>query len=278
MGIIIGVIIGLCLMANCMWAQTPADEINAIKLQAEVYVYAEFVSSKSSEALEYAKLMLEDAVMGWISENVKLESSASNELANKAISKATIIEARRGERYRTFMYVSRADLETLAGSSLKKNDVSLSTPTTHVAPIEEPVAMQPATEPTYESVPKTTPSATEEEFVSLDEFEEEGEDVKSEVNTFQRTPLEDDILAISHAQNIQPFIKKLQSENRILRFGKYADMPSDINCYLFVYDRNMNIPAYLRKEGAIYINLKTGEMDDVANYKGCGAIWFRIRN
>lgn len=261
-----------------MWAQTPADEINAIKLQAEVYVYAEFVSSKSSEALEYAKLMLEDAVMGWISENVKLESSASNELANKAISKATIIEARRGERYRTFMYVSRADLETLAGSSLKKNDVSLSTPPTHVAPIEEPVAMQPATEPTYESVPKTTPSATEEEFVSLDEFEEEGEDVKSEVNTFQRTPLEDDILAISHAQNIQPFIKKLQSENRISRFGKYADMPSDINCYLFVYDRNMNIPAYLRKEGAIYINLKTGEMDDVANYKGCGAIWFRIRN
>lgn len=261
-----------------MWAQTPADEINAIKLQAEVYVYAEFVSSKSSEALEYAKLMLEDAVMGWISENVKLESSASNELANKAISKATIIEARRGERYRTFMYVSRADLETLAGSSLKKNDVSLSTPTTYVAPIEEPVAMQPATEPTYESVPKTTPSATEEEFVSLDEFEEEGEDVKSEVNTFQRTPLENDILAISNAQNIQSFIKKLQSENRISRFGKYADMPSDINCYLFVYDRNMNIPAYLRKEGAIYINLKTGEMDDVANYKGCGAIWFRIRN
>ena len=95
---------------------------------------------------------------------------------------------------------------------------------------------------------------------------------------FQRTPLENDILAISNAQNIQPFIKKLQSENRISRFGKYADMPSDINCYLFVYDRNMNIPAYLRKEGAIYINLKTGEMDDVANYKGCGAIWFRIRN
>ena len=269
MGRIIGVIIGLCLMANCMWAQTPAESINAIKMQTEVYVYAESSSATIEEALDFAKTLLKDAIQGWLTEN---NIAFTEDMVAKAEKKATVIEARRGSMFRAFLYVSKEDLEAIGGT-----------------------ARQAATPPPANSIPNDIPTIQHEAVVNNDDLAgfEELSEVSKESSTniipkqenvitveekFQRTPLEDDILAISHAQNIQPFIKKLQSENRISRFGKYADMPSDINCYLFVYDRNMNIPAYLRKEGAIYINLKTGEMDDVANYKGCGAIWFRIRN
>ena len=112
-----------------------------------------------------------------------------------------------------------------------------------------------------------------DEFIPFDEIEEIAP-IKEEL---QRTPLEEKMLTIRNAQDIAPFIKGLDTNGQISRFGKYADMPSDTNCYLFVYDRNMQIPAYLRKEGSLYINLKTGQIDDVKNYKGCGAIWFRLK-
>lgn len=75
---------------------------------------------------------------------------------------------------------------------------------------------------------------------------------------------------------IEPFISSLRGKNVIRDYGKYSTLPEG-NCYLFVYDRAGEVVAAIRKEGASQTNLKTGETDDVSSYKGCGAIWFRMK-
>jgi hypothetical protein len=62
-----------------------------------------------------------------------------------------------------------------------------------------------------------------------------------------------------------------------MNYGKYKDMPSGIDCYLFVYNRDMIITAHLYKNNNTYLNLKTGNEDYLVNYKGCGALWFQLK-
>lgn len=94
---------------------------------------------------------------------------------------------------------------------------------------------------------------------------------------YQPSEFEEEMMSITDANNIGMFIKRLKSEGKIANYGKYTDMPTEIDCYLFVYNRDMAIPAYLHKQGNTYINIKTGKQDQVTNYAGCGARWFQLK-
>lgn len=94
---------------------------------------------------------------------------------------------------------------------------------------------------------------------------------------YQPSEFEEEMMSITDANNIGMFIKRLKSEGKIANYGKYKDMPANIDCYLFVYNRDMAIPAYLYKQGEKYINLKTGKQDQITNYSGCGAKWFQLK-
>ena len=84
------------------------------------------------------------------------------------------------------------------------------------------------------------------------------------------------MLEVRSFTQIEPFISGLRVKNVIRDFGKYATLPEG-SCYLFVYNREGNVVAAIRKEGTDQTNLETGEKDDVSSYKGCGAIWFRMK-
>lgn len=120
--------------------------------------------------------------------------------------------------------------------------------------VEKPETVQPSmaedsVSPVSEEVPVSYNSLTSDEQVML------------EVRSFTQ---------------IEPFISGLRVKNVIRDFGKYATLPEG-SCYLFVYNREGNVVAAIRKEGADQTNLETGEKDDVSSYKGCGAIWFRMK-
>ena len=76
---------------------------------------------------------------------------------------------------------------------------------------------------------------------------------------------------------VEPYIKGLKSEGKLNKFGKYATMPENEDCHLFVYDKQGNISALLRKSGDKQFNLNTLKEDNVKNYKNCGAIWFQLK-
>lgn len=94
---------------------------------------------------------------------------------------------------------------------------------------------------------------------------------------YQPSEFEEEMMSITDANNIGTFIKRLKSEGKVVRYGQYKELPSDIDCYLFIYNREMAIPAYLYKQGNTYTNIKTGKQDQVSNYTGCGAWWFQLK-
>ena len=85
---------------------------------------------------------------------------------------------------------------------------------------------------------------------------------------------------ILHARNffeLREIMEPLKESGDIVDYGKYASMKNPKDCYLIVYDPAGNICAWLDKGSDLRRNLKTGKDDSVKNYRGCGAIWFIIK-
>ena len=107
MGKITTIILGLFLIANTISAQTSATEnINAIKLQTEVYVYADSTSAAWEEALDFAKVLLKENLKDFFADSNADSSELETKIAS-LVNNATIIEARRGTMYRAFLYVPK---------------------------------------------------------------------------------------------------------------------------------------------------------------------------
>ena len=149
------------------------------------------------------------------------------------------LKSMRGDRFRAFVYVKKTDV-------VPYNNVSQLV----VVPMSEEQ--------------KTTIS-------------EVSSSRKQEAAEYKPSKFEEEMMSITDANNIGMFIKRLKTEGKVVNYGKYKDMPSGIDCYLFVYNRDMAIPAYLHKQGDTYINIKTGKQDQVTNYAGCGAWWFQLK-
>ena len=98
---------------------------------------------------------------------------------------------------------------------------------------------------------------------------------KARLETAKLTDMERDMLAVTVGADIGAFVKRLSKTNAIQAYGTFKDMPENMDCLLFVYNRDKEIVAYLRKTGNTYFNLQTKQTDSITNYKGCGAIWFQ---
>lgn len=114
---------------------------------------------------------------------------------------------------------------------------------------------------------------------------------KSEVTVFEVPPIEMEkvpVLELTSEEKqmrqirsfyeVEPYIKGLESKGKLAKYGKYAKMPADEDCHLFVYDKQGNISALLRKSGTAQYNLNTLKEDNVKNYTNCGAIWFQLKD
>lgn len=99
----------------------------------------------------------------------------------------------------------------------------------------------------------------------------------SEVEVVVLTPEEEEIAKIQQFKDVEPYVKKLQSEGKLQAYGKYKNMPKSTACHLLVYDKQGNIVATMRRaESGEMLNLSTCNEDDIKNYKGCGAIWLQL--
>ena len=83
---------------------------------------------------------------------------------------------------------------------------------------------------------------------------------------------------ISRFDQLRAFIGALEEKELLIDYGKFATLPKTGDCYIVVYDRSGLIKAKLRRASKELLNLETGERDDLSNYPGCGALWFRTFN
>ena len=87
---------------------------------------------------------------------------------------------------------------------------------------------------------------------------------------YEPTPFEQQMLQVKKATDIEQFVK----QDDIARYGIYKDRPSTGTYYLLLYNREGEIPAYLKFSDGTLTNVLTGNEDTFDNYKGCGAYWF----
>lgn len=233
------------LSVNAQTAADVAKNINKVKRDT-MYIYAEATMKDLNEAYNGARAILEMKVGDWV------RNQHPDEGIEVCIVKAkehfVQLETRRGDFYRAFVFVRKSDIMPVAD----KSEVTVF----EVAPAAQPnqVVAKPAI-----IVEEEVPAKAEKAPV------------------LELTSEEKKMKLVKSFYDVEPYIKDLKGKGALKAYGKYATMPVDSDCHLFVYDKQGNISALLRKSDTIQYNLNTLKEDNVKNYKNCGAIWFQLK-
>lgn len=241
------ILVACCLLCVLCTATAQSDvsmaikQINAIKLNPD-YISGESTAETEDAAKANARAMLEVNIEEWINSQQKNVADLTGYVA-KSGNSILEVKTTRGNRYRVFLYVKKSDIMTFTNTS----DII-------AAPFQKNNQQT-----VISSIPVDTLSATPD-----------SEQYKT--NVYQPSEQEKKMIAITKFDDVKPFI--MQTEG-IRDYGKFADLPATGECYLFVYNKSGGIAACLLRNGNVYRNVRNGNQDDINNYKGCGAIWFR---
>ena len=233
---------------------TPQQQINAIKMDMDTYLFAESTTESWESALENAKFLLNIEIENFI-KSLGLKDSVVGFVA-RASNKMMQLQSMRGSRYRAFIYVKKSEIVPyLAGEEVMNVPTDAHSQITPFDPVKAAAEQAAAEQARLDSI-KAAEEAARLEAAKL-------------------TDMERDMLAVTAGADIGAFVKELSNNNAIQAYGTFKDMPENTDCLLFVYNRDKEIVAYLRKTGNTYFNLQTKQPDSITNYKGCGAIWFQ---
>ena len=186
---------------------------------------------------------------------------------------------RRANMYRVFAYVRKDKLLSLFSdwNLVLKDDLDSDKGNELVSLSEEekiPEVPQKQEEPA--SVPTAPPSAKQpKDTVANKEIRML---LKNHFVVRKGSPVIEQILTAKNFFELKGIMEPLKQKGDITAYGKYATALKPEECYLIVYDPAGNIRAVLDKGEKTRLNLKTGKDDSIRNYRGCGAIWFKIKD
>lgn len=224
--------------------QDPTSQINDIK-RSNRYIHAESTSIDWNDALKNATILLERKITDWLVEHDSIFSVSV--LMNDVKS----IKASRSDFYRAFVYVLRPDVEIEPIQNNPPIDVKEPEPPVKTVTVPENTK-QPAVTDTAKTV---TPAPVEPAKTKTEE------DLMLEVTAFGQ---------------IKEYILSLKDKGKLLDYGKYSTLPEG-PFYAFIYTTEGKIKAVIRNDIKGQYNLATGQKDDMKQYSGCGAIWFRMK-
>lgn len=234
---------------NAQQTDVQKKEINKMK-KSQLYLYAEATLPEKKKALATAMEKLQDEARKWIQEKKKNKEVESDLVLSNIEQISGKIELPRGNMYRAFVYIKKADI----------------IPSQNTQVIE-----------LYNSLRTDIPAATEEkpgssyEVLPASVHVEETEPVGLASDVIKR------LLALKKFEEIQPCLLALKKEGKVTDYKKYAALTKPEDYLLIVYNKQAEIEAVL-SDGEERYNLRTNAPDGVANYKGRGAIGVKLSN
>jgi hypothetical protein len=236
---IIGLIACLLLIGLSLKAQDDKkSKINSIK-KSDKYIYAEATQATLEEAYVLAEEILYSNINEWVEQNKKMKG-AQNIILRNTSDEWNKMDLPRGNMYRAFVYVAKTDIISA------ENVVVL--------------------EKIIDDIP----------VVAGDEIFSE-ETVSEETVSVIPVDILTEILNIHLFEDIEPCLVKLKKEDKITDYNKYASVKDVKNYCMIIYNREGRIEALLSAEKDERMNLQTNKIDNLSNYKGCGAICFKIK-
>lgn len=226
-------------------------KIDAVKRNT-AYLYGDATLQTERNAVRLACDLLKDKIKDWSIEN-NISYQQFPEAILKQYSDTIIIEKK--NHTRAFVYIKIKNLSAFFSNT---NSTPKSNP--KAAPISEP----------HERVVTKTKAQN-----SLSQ----GAPVPSKQKptlSKRSNPVLDRLMTMNSFYDLKGVIAPLHNQGVIKSYGKYSTMKEPAECYLIVYDTNGFIKAFLGKGRDTRENLKTHQPDNVRNYIGCGAIWFKL--
>lgn len=85
-----------------------------------------------------------------------------------------------------------------------------------------------------------------------------------------------ELMACTKYSDFVNLLKQKSADGSVSTYGRYASLDNPDDYYLAIYDRQGNMKAMLT-QAPNRVNAATKKLDDVTNYRGCGAIGFKLR-
>ena len=266
------IIIFLLLLTQTSLAQSTNDvkSINAIKLDT-TYLYGEATKAELSDALSDAKSRLEIEVSEWV--NAQYSSEEIELCIAKAKEHCSEIQTTRGSLFRVFVYVKKSDILPVADKSeVVFINVAKDNPTPKPV-VEKPLVVE--QEITQEA--NLNQNEVEEKDVTMSQSKEKIILPTKPRPDIKLTPDERRMVAITKKIDLETYLKTIDGMGKIKKYGKLNNLPQNEKYHLFIYDRQDNVLAILRKEDSVLVNLKEEREDSVDNYDNCGFVWIQLR-
>ena len=238
-------------------------EINNIKKSKE-YLYSDITMSTPEEAMSEALNQLQREILNWASDRVgRVINDVPPTELNKVIETMTL---RRADMYRVFAYAKKFSI---------------------------------AASPYFIKIPLVMDGDLDSDDGNIEKPQNEPKDTTRNVasaDSLNQTPVSKEVLSLLKSSflggkdgvlekikraktffELKEIMEPLRDQGEITGYGKYLSALHPEECYLVVYDEAGNIKALLGKGDESRPNLKTGQTDSTKNYRGCGAIWFTIK-
>lgn len=226
------------------------ERINSIKKNKN-FLYGEVTDQSQEKATTLAYEQLQNEVYAWL-QNDSLSVKEINRLAD-----TIMVQFVNPNVYRVFAYVEKTKIKPVAIDTVRVDNI--------------PKKAKPLVKTTPEKKDTTLFTDSVRQVIHKRFF---GKEEK------KRQRQSDALLRIKKAKNffeLKEIMLPLKEKGDIIDYGKYATAKHPELCYLIVYDPAGNICALLGKGKEERQNLKTGRKDTIKNYRGCGAIWFTLR-
>lgn len=244
----------LCAVLVVLAMDKQQEQVNEIKKNRE-YLYGEATMPTQEEATSLAYELLQQEVLKWATDRV---SRPFKDMSPKEINqKAEVIELRRADMFRIFAYVKKSDLVPMFYDQGIIFFDSLD-----VGKIPNP----------QQEVPEVKRVLKTDSLVN--------DKVKQQIVQHFFVSKNDALEKIKKARTffeLKTILPPLKEEGCIVDYGKYATAEKPEECYLIIYDIAGNIKALLGKGDKMRPNLQTGKDETLQNYRGCGAIWFQLK-
>lgn len=102
------------------------------------------------------------------------------------------------------------------------------------------------------------------------------EEIKSEVNFSMQLPdVVLEIVKCTRYSDMASMITNMKQQGRIAHYGRYSSLDKPEDYYLAIYNREGEVVAVL-SPGTTRMNVQSRQADSEQNYKGCGAIGFKV--
>lgn len=231
---------------NARQTDEQKKEINKIK-KSTLFLYAEATMPDKEEAMGTALDILQNEAQKWAQEKKKKKEVDTNLVLINIEQICNRMELPRGNMYRAFVYVKKADIFTAKNTVMSK--------------------IKTAPERKETSGEKNKLTSTYETINTPDTENKKQAEKQSEV--VKR------LLTLKTFEEVQPCLLALKNEGKVTSYNKYAALPHPEEYVLIIYNRQAEIEAVL-SEGNNRINLGTNRPDNITNYKGRGAIGVKL--